>query len=79
LNDFDLLMARRNVAYAYRLAVNAGFRLFRTAGANALFNQQRISQQYRNLLASGSHFAASWDAHEPAYAKQLLQRFAATS
>lgn len=78
LNDFDLLTARRNVAFSCKLALNAGSRLFRAAGATALFNHQRISQQYRNLLASGAHFAVSWDVHGPAYGKQLLERFAPT-
>lgn len=72
LNDFDLLTARRNVSYSVKLAVEAGTRLFSASGASALFNNQRISQQYRNLLASGTHFAVSWDAHGPNYARKLL-------
>ena len=72
LNDFDLLTARRNVSYSVKLAVEAGTRLFSASGASALFNNQRISQQYRNLLASGAHFAVSWDAHGPNYARKLL-------
>ena len=72
LNDFDLLTARRNVSYSVKLAVEAGTRLFSASGASALFNNQRINQQYRNLLASGAHFAVSWDAHGPNYARKLL-------
>lgn len=72
LDDFDLLTARRNVSYSVKLAVDAGTRLFTASGASALFNNQRISQQYRNLLASGAHFAVSWDAHGPNYARKLL-------
>ena len=72
LDDFDLLTARRNVSYSVKLAVEAGTRLFSASGASALFNNQRISQQYRNLLASGAHFAVSWDAHGPNYARKLL-------
>jgi alkylation response protein AidB-like acyl-CoA dehydrogenase len=75
LDDFDLLTARRNVAYSCKLALEAGYRLFSAAGAHALFNNLRLSQQYRNLLASGAHFAVSWDAHAPAYAKKLLERY----
>jgi hypothetical protein len=77
LSDLDLLAARRNVAYACRTVVKAGSRLFNAAGAHALFNHQRIGQQYRNLLASGVHFAVSWDAHAPAYGQALLDRTAA--
>ena len=76
LTDLDLLMARRNVAYSCKLAIQAGSRLFTAAGAHAIFNHQRISQQYRNLLASGAHFAVSWDAHGPAYGKALLESYA---
>jgi len=72
LDDFDLLTARRNVSYSVKLAVEAGTRLFSASGASALFNSQRISQQYRNLVASGAHFAVSWDAHGPNYARRLL-------
>jgi len=74
LNDFDLLTARRNVAYSCKMALKAGAKLFSASGANALFNNQRLSQQYRNLLASGAHFAVSWDAHGPVFGKQLLER-----
>ena len=77
LDDFDLLTARRNVAFSCRMAVKAGFRLFSASGANALFNDQRISQQYRNLMASGAHFAVSWEAHGPAYGRKLLESHSA--
>ena len=76
LDDFDLLTARRNVSFACKLALEAGYRLFSAAGANALFNRQRLSQQYRNLLASGAHFSVAWDVHGPTYGKKLLERYA---
>jgi alkylation response protein AidB-like acyl-CoA dehydrogenase len=74
LDDFDLLKARRNVSFSCKLALSAGARLFSAAGANALFNHHRLSQQYRNLLASGGHFAVAWDAHGPAFGKVFIER-----
>jgi 3-hydroxy-9,10-secoandrosta-1,3,5(10)-triene-9,17-dione monooxygenase len=74
LDDFDLLTARRNVAFSCKLAIKGGSRLFSAAGAHAIFNHQRLSQQYRNLLASGAHFAVSWDVHGSAYGRKLLDR-----
>ena len=74
LDDFDLITARRNVALAVRMAISAGNRLFTASGANALFNEHRLSQQYRNLLASGQHFAVNWNVHAPTYGKKLLER-----
>ncbi len=72
LDDFDLLTARRNVSYSVKLAVEAGQRIASAAGASAMFDNQRISRQYRNLLMSSGHFAVSWDTHGPNYARKLL-------
>ena len=73
-DDLDLLTARRNMSYATRLANEAGTLLFRAAGGGAIRSEQRIGQQYRNLMAASAHFAVAWDVHGPAYAQHLVAR-----
>lgn len=73
-DDFELLTARRNVSYCCKLAFEAGTILFRAAGGSAIFNSQRIGQQYRNLMAGSGHFAVAWNVHGPAWASQLIAR-----
>jgi 3-hydroxy-9,10-secoandrosta-1,3,5(10)-triene-9,17-dione monooxygenase len=73
-DDFELLTARRNVSYCCKLAFEAGTLLFRAAGGSAIFANQRIGQQYRNLMAGSAHFAVAWNVHGPAWASQLIAR-----
>ena len=74
LDDLDLAAGRRNAAYAVKLAIAAGHRLFAAGGGHALFNQHHLGRQYRNLLASGAHFGVNWNVHAPAYGRMLLAR-----
>ena len=72
-DDLELMTARRNVSYCCKLAFEAGTILFHAAGGSALFENQRIAQQYRNLMAASAHFAVAWDVHAPAWTDQLLK------
>lgn len=73
LTATDLLTARRNVAFACKLSLKAGTRLFNAGGGRALFRGQGLERQYRNLLGATSHHSMVWDANAMAYGKMLLQ------
>jgi hypothetical protein len=70
--DIELMTARRNVSYACKLAFEAGTILFRAAGGSAIFDDQRIARQYRNLMAGSAHYAVAWNIHGPAWAHHLI-------
>lgn len=74
LTATDLVTARRNVAFACKLSLKAGTRLFNAAGGRAMFSGQGLERQYRNLLGAASHHAAVWDANAIGYAKDLFAR-----
>ncbi len=61
LNDEEMLRAKRNSAWACRTALNAGTRLFNTAGGTAIFQGSPVERSYRNLLASASHHIVNWE------------------
>ena len=61
LSDSELLTAKRNSAWACRTALNAGTRLFNTAGGNAIFRDSPVERIYRNLLASAAHHIVNWE------------------
>lgn len=61
LDDAALLRAKRNSAWACRTALNAGTRLFNTAGGTAIFKGGSVEREYRNLLASASHHIVNWE------------------
>ncbi|CAN0472865.1 unnamed protein product, partial [Discosporangium mesarthrocarpum] len=61
LDDAELLRAKRNSAWACRTALNAGTRLFNTAGGTAIFKGAAVEREYRNLLASASHHIVNWE------------------
>ena len=61
LSDAELLRAKRNSAWACRTALEAGTRLFNTAGGTAIFKGGAVEREYRNLLASASHHIVNWE------------------
>lgn len=61
LSDTELLRAKRNSSWACRTALNAGTRLFNTAGGTAIFKGGPVEREYRNLLASASHHIVNWE------------------
>lgn len=75
LTTTDLVTARRNVAFACKLSLKAGTRLFNAGGGRALFAGQGLERQYRNLLGAASHHAAVWDANAMAYGNDLIARY----
>ncbi len=61
LTESELLTAKRNSAWACRTALNAGTRLFNTAGGNAIYKNNPLERIYRNLLASAAHHIVNWE------------------
>lgn len=76
LSEMDLMTSRRNVAFACKLALKAGTRLFNAAGGRALFRGNGIERQYRNLLGAVSHHGVAWDVAASGYGKMLLEEHA---
>ncbi len=76
LSEMDLMTSRRNVAFACKLALKAGTRLFNAAGGRALFRGNGIERQYRNLLGAVSHHGVAWDVAASGYGKMLLEEYA---
>lgn len=72
LTELDLATARRNVAFACKLALKAGTRLFNAGGGRALFAGNPLERQFRNLLGAVSHHGVVWDVAAGAYGKLLL-------
>jgi alkylation response protein AidB-like acyl-CoA dehydrogenase len=75
LSNTDLVTSRRNVAFASKLSLKAGTRLFNAGGGRAMFRGQGLERQYRNLLGATSHHSMVWDANAIAYGKLLLRRY----
>lgn len=74
LSEMDLMTSRRNVAFACKLALKAGTRLFNAAGGRALYQGNGIERQYRNLLGAVSHHGVQWDVAAMGYGEMLLAR-----
>lgn len=77
LTEMDLATARRNVAFACKLSLKAGTRLFNAAGGRALFKGHGLERQFRNLLGAASHHGVVWDANAMAYGKMLIESWRA--
>lgn len=75
LTELDLATARRNVAYACKMSLKAGTRLFNAAGGRALFAGTPLGRQYTNLLGAASHHAVVWDECAELFGKQLLAKY----
>lgn len=72
LSKSELLTAKRNSAWACRTALNAGTRLFNTAGGNAIFHGSHVERIYRNLLASAAHHIVNWELSALESGKDLI-------
>jgi 3-hydroxy-9,10-secoandrosta-1,3,5(10)-triene-9,17-dione monooxygenase len=73
LSETDLMIAKRNAAFACRLSIAAGTRLFNAAGGRAIFRSNALQRQYRNMLAGAAHFSVTWDTNAMAAGKALLE------
>lgn len=74
LTRTEKVTTRRNLAFACKLALKAGTRLFNAGGGRALFAGQGLERQYRNLLGAVSHHGVGWEGHATAFSKDLFAR-----
>lgn len=72
LTESEMLAAKRNCAYACKLSLEAGTRLFNAAGGRAIFRGSALERQYRNLLASAAHFIVGWEGNAIAAGADLI-------
>lgn len=75
LTEMDLATSRRNVAFACKLVLKAGTRLFNAAGGRAMFAGHALERQYRNLLGAVSHHGVVWDNAATTYGRLLLAEY----
>jgi 3-hydroxy-9,10-secoandrosta-1,3,5(10)-triene-9,17-dione monooxygenase len=73
----DRATAKRNVCLSSKLCLDAGTLLFNTAGGRALFVQNHLQRQYRNLLGAASHHALVWEDAAVECGALLLERHGA--
>jgi 3-hydroxy-9,10-secoandrosta-1,3,5(10)-triene-9,17-dione monooxygenase len=73
LSPFDLATARRNVAFACKLSLKAGTRLFNAAGGRALSSGTVLERQYRNLLGAVSHHGVVWDVAATGWGQMIME------
>jgi 3-hydroxy-9,10-secoandrosta-1,3,5(10)-triene-9,17-dione monooxygenase len=73
----DLILAKRNVAFACQLVLRAGTRLFNVAGGRILFTNNALQRQYRNMLGAVSHHAVVWDQAATEFGGALLAQYRA--
>jgi alkylation response protein AidB-like acyl-CoA dehydrogenase len=66
------LRAKRDSAFAAQLALAAVTRLFNAAGGRALFTNNPMQRQYRDLLAAASHHSIVWDSVTAEYGQYIL-------
>ncbi|HEV8016184.1 MAG TPA: hypothetical protein VGP48_11660 [Stellaceae bacterium] len=64
--------AKRNAAFASRLALGAVERLFNAAGSRVLFEGDALQRQFRDLHAAAAHAALVWDVGMSEYGRSLL-------
>ncbi len=69
----EAVHARRNVAFACRLAVGAANRLYAATGGRAVYRGNPFERQFRNILAGAQHVALDWSQSAGAYGAHLLR------
>jgi alkylation response protein AidB-like acyl-CoA dehydrogenase len=61
MSDEEIVMVKRDAAFAAQMAIGAGTRVFNAAGGRAIFRKSDLQRRYRNLMVGASHFSISWD------------------
>lgn len=72
-SKLETVTGRRNMAYAGQLCLTAATQLFNAAGGRALFLNNHMQRQYRNLIAAASHHGLSWDKAAVEFGQAYLQ------
>lgn len=66
------LRAKRNAAYAARLALGAVERLFNVAGSRAIFAGNVLQRHFRDIHAAVAHASLIWDVGMSEYGRHML-------
>jgi alkylation response protein AidB-like acyl-CoA dehydrogenase len=77
IGAIELATAKRNVAFTCQMVLGAGTKLFNAAGGRALFTNNSMQRQYRNLLGAVSHHGVMWDQAATEFGAKLLQQHGA--
>jgi 3-hydroxy-9,10-secoandrosta-1,3,5(10)-triene-9,17-dione monooxygenase len=72
LTPTDAVSARRIMAYAYHLVVEAAQRVYPTLGAGVVYKGSSIERQYRNIIAGGQHIGVNWQQAAISYGVGIL-------
>jgi 3-hydroxy-9,10-secoandrosta-1,3,5(10)-triene-9,17-dione monooxygenase len=73
LSTLDLVTAKRNVAFACQLSLNAATRLFNACGGRVLFEGNSLERQFRNVLGGASHHGVNWEASAATFGAMMLE------
>lgn len=73
ITPLDRARSKRNVSMAAQLCLQAGTRLFNAAGGRALFLDDPMQRQYRNLLGAVSHHGLVWETAAADYGSLILK------
>lgn len=63
------LAGKRNCCYAAQLAMQAAHRMFNCAGGRALFLDNPMQRQFRDVFAASAHHSLSWDSAAAEYGR----------
>ena len=63
---------KRNACYAAQLAISAVQRLFNAAGGSALYMDNPLQRQFRDVFAASAHHALTWHSAAAAYGRFRL-------
>ncbi len=68
----ERMRAKRNAAFACRLALQAVERAFNAAGSRAIFLGQALQRPFRDIHAAAAHASVVWDVSMADYGRHLL-------
>ncbi len=70
------VQGKRNCCYAAQLAMQAAHRLFNSAGGRALFMDNIMQHQFRDVFAASAHHSLSWDSAASEYGRYQFDQHA---
>jgi alkylation response protein AidB-like acyl-CoA dehydrogenase len=72
LNLADLVLSRRNSAFAVRLAKAATARLFEATGGLGIYNSNHLQRAFRDVHVISGHIALGWDVSATIYGRYAV-------
>lgn len=70
------LAGKRNCCFAAQLAMQAAHRMFNCAGGRALFLDNPMQRQFRDVFAASAHHSLSWDSASAEYGRHQYKMHA---